>query len=131
MTRTKILLLCAPIAAGGLALSLHATFRVNGLERELAALASEGRAAGASFVETLQGAHAERQQAVFDRRRDLALDLAAARRDRLLGFLAVAGAGLAGSALSVMSRISAEVEEDRRHVRAGARGAGEGRPDRS
>jgi hypothetical protein len=128
MTRTKILLLCAPIAAGGLALSLHATFRVTSLEARLAALATEGRAAGASFVETLQGEHAERQQALFDRRRDLALELAAARRDRLLGFLAVAGAGLAGSALSVMSRIAAEVEEDRRHVAGADR---ERRPDRS
>lgn len=128
MTRTKILLLCVPVAAGGLALSLHATFRVNRLEVELATLATEGRAAGASFVETLQGEHAERQRALFDRRRDLALELAAARRDRLLGFLGVAGAGLGGAALSVMSRISAEVEEDRRHVGSGER---EHRPDRS
>ena len=128
MTRNKILLVCVPIAAGGLALTLHATFRVNALERELAMLASEGRAAGASFVETLQGEHAERQRALFDRRREIALDLAAARRDRLLGFLGVAGAGLAGAALSVMSRIAAEVEEDRRHVSASSR---EHRPDRS
>jgi hypothetical protein len=128
MTRNKILLVCVPIAAGGLALTLHATFRVNALERELATLASEGRAAGASFVETLQGEHAERQRALFDRRREIALDLAAARRDRLLGFLGVAGAGLAGAALSVMSRIAAEVEEDRRHVTSGAR---DHRPDRS
>jgi len=64
----------------------------------------------------------------FDRRRALALDLAAARRDRLLGVLGVAAAGLAGAALSVLSRISAEIEEDRRHVAAEAR---ERRPDRS
>ncbi len=128
MTRTKILLLCAPIAAAGLGLALHATFRVNALDRALAESASEGRAAGASFVETLQGEHAERQRLTFDRRRDLALDLAAARRDRILGMLLVAGAGLAGSALSVMSRIAAEVEEDRRHVGAGER---DHRPDRS
>ena len=38
------------------------------------------------------------------------------RRHRLLGLLGVGAAGLAGAALSVMSRISAEVEEDRRHV---------------
>jgi hypothetical protein len=128
MTRKKILLVCVPIAAGGLGLALHGTFRVNALERELAALARESRAAGASFVETLQGEHAERQRALFERRRDLALHLAAARRDRLLGFLGVAGAGLAGAALSVMSRIAAEVEEDRRHVGSGAR---DHRPDRS
>jgi hypothetical protein len=128
MTRTKILLLCAPLAAGGLALAVHATLRVNRLERDLATVAVEGRAAGASFVETLQGEHAERQRLAFDRRRDLALRLAAARRDRLLGVLGVAAAGLVAVALSVMSRISAEVEEDRRHVRAGREERG---PERS
>ncbi len=112
----------------GLGLALHGTFRVNALERELVESAREGQAAGASFVETLQGEHAERQRLAFDRRRDVALGLAAARRDRILGFLVVAGAGLAGAALSVMSRIAAEVEEDRRHVGAGAREHG---PDRS
>ena len=128
MTRTKILALVLPIAAAGLAVTVHGTFRVNALQRELAALASEGRSAGDSFVETLKGEHAERQRMAFERRRALALDLAAARRDRLLGLLAVAGAGLAGSALSVMTRISAEVEEDRLHVDAHTR---ERRPDRS
>ncbi len=128
MTRAKILMVCIPVAAAGLALALHATFRVNALQRDLAALATEGRSAGASFVETLQGDWAERQRMAFDRRRALALDLAAARRDRLLGILAVAGAGLAGAALSVLSRISAEIEEDRRHVAAEVR---ERRPDRS
>jgi hypothetical protein len=128
MTRTRILLVCLPIAAGGLALSAWGSVRVGDLERRLASLATEGRAAGASFVETLQGEHAERQRALFDRRRDVALELAAARRDRLLGLLAVGGAGLVGAALSVMSRISAEVEEDRRHVRSGSR---DHRPDRS
>jgi hypothetical protein len=128
MTRTKILLLCVPLAAGGLGLSLHATFRTSDLEREIAAAASAGQAAGASFVETLQGEHAERQRLALDRRRALALELAAARRDRLLGFLAVAAAGLLGSALSVMARISAEVEEDRRHV---GNADGEDRPQRS
>jgi len=128
MTRTKILVLVLPIAAAGLAAAVHATFRVNALERDLTALASEGKAAGDSFVETLRGEHAERQRIAFERRRTLALDLAAARRDRLLGLLAVAGAGLAGSALSVMTRISAEVEEDRLHVDASSHGR---RPDRS
>jgi hypothetical protein len=128
MTRTKILLLCGPLAAGGLALAVHATSRVNRLDRDLAAVAIEGRAAGASFVATLQGEHAERQRLAFDRRRDLTLRLAAARRDRLLGLLGVAAAGLVGGALGVMARISAEIEEDRRHVRAGR---GEHGPERS
>jgi len=116
MTRTRILLITVPLALGGLGLAAHGTVRMRAVEGELAALAREGREAGASFVETLQGEHAERQRVAFDRRRDLALQLAAARRDRLLGLLGVGAAGLAGAALSVMSRISAEVEEDRRHV---------------
>ncbi len=116
MTRAKILAICAPVAAAGLALTVQATFRVNAEERALAAARAEGKAAGESFVATLQGEHAERQRLLFERRRTLALQLASARRDRLLGLLLVATAGLAGAALSVMSRISAEIEEDRRHV---------------
>jgi hypothetical protein len=116
MTRAKILALCAPVAAAGLALAVHGTFRVNAHERELSAIRAEGKAAGESFVATLQGEHAERQRLLFERRRALALELASARRDRLLGLLLTAGAGLAGAALSVMSRISAEIDEDRRHV---------------
>jgi hypothetical protein len=116
MTRAKILVVCAPLAAIGLGLTLHATFRVNAGERELAAARAEGQAAGASFVETLKGEHAERQKLAFERRRAVAISLASARRDRLLGMLLTAAAGLAGAALSVMSRIAAEVEEDRRHI---------------
>jgi hypothetical protein len=116
MTRAKILALCGPVAAAGLALTLHATWRVNGRERALAELRAEAAAAGASFVATLQGEHAERQKVVFEKRRTLAIELASARRDRLLGLLLTAGAGLAGAALSVMSTIAAEVDEDRRHV---------------
>ncbi len=116
MTRLRIALVTLPIALGGLGTAVHQSYRVNALQHELAELAAEGKAAGASFVETLQGEHAERQRAAYDRRRVLALDLAAARRNRLLGLLAVGGAGLLAGALSVLSRIAAEVEEDRRHV---------------
>ena len=136
MTRAKILMVCIPVALAGLGLAVHATFRVNALRRDLESLAQEGQSAGASFVETLQGGFAERQRLAFDRRRALALDLAAARRDRLLGVLAVAASGLVGAALSVLSRISAEIEEDRRHVAAEMTPAGgtrvrERRPERS
>lgn len=113
-------MLCVPIAAAGLALSGYKTFRVNVLERQLAETTATSRSAGASFVRTLRGTHAERQRLAFERRRKVALALAAARRDRLLGLLAIAGAGLAGAALSVMSRIAVEIDEDRRHVRAEA-----------
>lgn len=116
MTRTRILLVTLPLALGGLGVATHATFRVRELDEELRALASQGKAAGDSFVATLKGEHAERQRVAFDRRRDIALQLAKARRNRLLGLLGVAAAGLGGAALSVMSRIAAEVEEDRRHV---------------
>jgi hypothetical protein len=116
MTRLKILIVTAPIALGGLGVAAWQTFRVNALERELSALGTEGKAAGASFVQTLQGDFAERQRAAYDRRREIAIDLATARRNRLLGILGVGAAGLVGAALSVMSRIAADIEEDRRHV---------------
>ncbi|HYG66214.1 MAG TPA: hypothetical protein VD838_01095 [Anaeromyxobacteraceae bacterium] len=118
MTRTKITLLCLPLAIVGLAAAVHATLRVERHERELAALAEAGRAEGASFVETLRGAHAERQRLAYDKRRELALALAAARRDRLLGVMGVAGAGVLLSALLVLRRIGREIEEDRRHLGA-------------
>ncbi len=116
MSRLRITLLTLPIALGGLGAVVQTTLRVNELERELAELALESRAAGESFVQTLQGEHAERQRAAYDRRRAAAIELATARRNRLLGVLAVAAAALGAAALSVMSRIAAEVEEDRRHV---------------
>lgn len=128
MSRAKILLLCLPLAAAGLGVAAHATVRVRERTHELAALRDEGRAAGQSFVDTLQGDHAERQKLLYDKRRAVALSLAAARRDRLLGVLLAAAAGLASIALSVMARIAREVEEDQRHVRGAAVDRG---PDRS
>ncbi|HEY6002629.1 MAG TPA: hypothetical protein VIV57_07125 [Anaeromyxobacter sp.] len=116
MTLPRILIVTVPIALGGAGAVVHSTVRVNALERELSALAVASEAAGASFVETLQGEHAERALAAHDRRRVLAIQLATARRNRLLGVLAVGAAGLLGAALSVMSRIAADIEEDRRHV---------------
>ncbi len=88
-------------------------------ERGLAALAVAGREAGESFVETLQGEHAERQRMTYDQRRAVALSLAAARRDRLLGVLAAAAAVLLAGAVWVLGRIAEEIEEDRRHVEQG------------
>ncbi len=116
MTRAKILAICGPVAAAGLAVAVVATFRVNARTQALAELRAEGEAAGASFVATLHGEHAERQRVLFEQRRVLAVELAAARRDRLLGLLLTAGAGLLGAALSVLSTIASEIDEDRRHV---------------
>ncbi|WP_242337977.1 MULTISPECIES: hypothetical protein [unclassified Anaeromyxobacter] len=119
MSRTKTALLCA-VALTGLAATVRSSLRVRGLEAELQSARVAGQAEGASFVQTLRGEHAERQRLAFDRRRDLALALAAARRDRLLGTLAIAGAALLLGAGRVLSGLAAEVEEDRRHVRANA-----------
>ena len=117
MTRTKILALCAPVAAAGLAVSVHATFRVNGRsararrdargEHRRRANRSSRRCGGSTRSGSgscSSGGGRSRSSSP------------SARRDRLLGLLLTAGAGLAGAALSVMSRISAEIEEDRRHV---------------
>jgi hypothetical protein len=128
MTRRTITLLCLPLALAGAGVAMHATVRVRQDERELAALADAGRAAGESFVSTLQGEHAERQRAAFDRRREVAIRIAAARRDRILGVLGAAGAGVLALGLSALARISAEIDADRRHLQA--QGAYR-RPDRS
>jgi hypothetical protein len=117
---TKILaFLCLPLAVAGIGLAVHAGTRVHALEVELAETARAGREAGQSFVETLRGEHAERQRIAFDRRRVVALELAAARRDRLLGVLGAAGAALLAGGLVLLGRIAAEVEADRRHVAGG------------
>ena len=116
MSRNRISLLCVPIVLVGLGVAVHATFRVTEGERRLVELAAAGRAAGESFVATLQGEHAERQWLAYDQRREAALALAAARRDRLLGLLGACAGVFVAAGLSVLSRISEEVEEDRRHV---------------
>jgi hypothetical protein len=116
MSRTRIALLCVPIALVGLGVAVYASVRVARGERQLAELAAAGREAGQSFVETLQGEHVERQILTYDQRRAVALSLAAARRDQLLGVLAVVAAALLAAGLLVLSRIASEVEEDRRHV---------------
>jgi len=118
MSLLKIALICVPVALAGAGVAGYATVRVRDLERGLAEAATAGEAAGASFVATLRGEHAERQQLAFDRRRVLAHELAAARRDRLLGLAGIAAAALAAAAMRVLSRIAEEVEEDRRHVDA-------------
>ena len=127
MSRATLVLLCA-VALGGSAVTARASVRVRSLGAELRAVTTAGDAAGASFVETLRGEHAERQQLAFDRRRTLALDLAAARRDRLLGALAVVAAALGAAGARALARISSEIDEDREHLRAQP---GDPRADRS
>jgi hypothetical protein len=119
MSRLPLALLAA-VALGGAGVAAHATRRVRAAEAELHQVASDGEAAGASFVATLRGEHAERQKLAFDRRRALALDLAAARRDRLLGVLAIVAAALGAGAARALSRLSTEIDEDHQHLRAQA-----------
>jgi hypothetical protein len=116
MPRARAALLALPVALAGIGVAVHATVRMAGEERRLTELAATGRAAGESFVETLQGEQAERQWIAYDQRRALALSMAAARRDRLLGILAAAAAAMFAGGAWVLRRISEEVEEDRRHV---------------
>ncbi len=125
MAKTRIALICLPIALIGGGIAVHATVRVAEGDRRLAELAATGKAAGDSFVETLRGEHAERQRLAYDERRAVALSLASARRDRLLGLLAAVAAVLVALGTVVLRRIAEEVEEDRRHV------AGQGRRDGS
>jgi hypothetical protein len=98
----------------GLGVVGHATWRIQALEAESAGLARTGRAAGDSFVETLQGEHAARQFEAFDQRRAVTLARASARRDRLLGLLLALGGGLGLAAGAAFRRMAAELEEERR-----------------
>jgi hypothetical protein len=101
--------------------------RAEVLSHELAEVDARGRAEGESYLRTLRGAHAERQLGYLDRRHDVALRLAAARRDRLLGALAALGGLLAYAFVRAAQRIASEVEETRGGTppRAGG-GAGAG-----
>jgi hypothetical protein len=110
----KALLVALPLALGGASLLYAANGRVAVLRADVAELETASRREGASFVETLQGAHAERQRELLDRRRAAAVELAVARRDRLLGVLLIAGAALAYVAVRVAQRVATELEADRR-----------------
>jgi hypothetical protein len=84
--------------------------RVESLRAEMAALDAAGRAEGESFLKTLEGDHADRQLAHFDRRRELALQQARARRDELLGVFGLVGSALLLAGGALLRRIRAEVE---------------------
>jgi hypothetical protein len=103
----KVLVVCVPLAGGGGWFALDAS-------RQLAQADEAGRVAGESYVRTLQGAHAERQLEELDHRRALARELFVARRNRVIGLLAVGAAVLVGWGAVVLGRISTEVDEQRR-----------------
>ncbi len=118
MSSRTVLLVCGPIAALGLAAAVGGSLRVGSAQRELAALAETSAFEGRAFAETLRGAHAERQLDALNARRRLARELAAARRDRLLGVVVLLGALLAAAGLRSLRRMADEIDEDRRHVAA-------------
>ena len=121
-TITILSVLALGLGLGGVG---HATWRLQALEARSAGLAETGRDAGASFVETLQGEHAARLFQALDRRREVALARAAARRDRLFGLLLALAGGLGLAAAAAYRRIAREIEEERRPV---AEEAAEARP---
>jgi hypothetical protein len=128
MSSRTVLLVCGPLAALGLAASVSGTLRVAESRRELAALAATSAFEGRAFAESLQGSHAQRQLEALNRRRTLARELAAARRDRLLGVILLLGAVVAGLGIRSFGRMASEIEEDRRQAGEGA-GSGSGKID--
>jgi hypothetical protein len=116
MSPRTITLVSLPALLLGLGVMADATRRVRDLDERSAALLRQGRAAGDSFVETLQGEHAARQLQAYDARRAVTLARAGARRDRLLGLLAAVAGGIGLAAAAAFRRIAAEIEEERRHV---------------
>lgn len=129
MSPRTVLLVCGPLAALGLAAAVTGTVRVGRAHRALAELAETSAFEGRAFAETLQGAHAERQLEALDARRRIARELAAARRDRLLGVILLAGSVLAALGLRAFGRMAAEIEEDRRHVTGSGAAAPTGKVD--
>lgn len=131
MSSRTVLLVCGPLAALGLAAAVSGTVRVGGAQRRLAALAETSAFEGRAFAETLKGAHAVRQLDALNERRTLARELAAARRDRLLGGILLLGSVLAGLGLRAFGRMAAEIDEDRRHAAEALRltGTGSGKID--
>jgi hypothetical protein len=125
MSSRPYLLVCGPLAALGLAAAVHGTVRVHRASQELAVLAEKSAVEGRAFAETLRGAHAERQLEALMQRRTIARELAAARRDRLLGVILLAGSILAAFGLRAFRRMADEIAEDRRHVGAVGRGGPE------
>lgn len=120
MIPTKALLLAFPLAAGGGWLVHSSSGRIGDLRAELLRLDGEVRDEGASYLRTLQGSHAQRQLDALSRRRAAALDLAAARRDRLLGGLLLGFAAVVFFSVRAAGRIARDLEEDRRLLQGSA-----------
>jgi hypothetical protein len=116
MPPLKAVLVALPVAlAGGWGVASGSS-RLAAVRLEMSQVEAQSRAAGESFLKTLQGSHAERQLEALDRRRALALDLARARRDQMLGALGLVAAALLLAGAVVARRIAAEVDEGKRLV---------------
>jgi hypothetical protein len=115
----KAVLLSLAVALAGCWALVGAGARLEAGRREMAELRAAGRAEGESFLKTLEGRHAERQLQHFDRQRALAVDLARARRDQLLGLLGLVAAVLVLAAGAVIHRIGAEIREERERLPGG------------
>jgi len=111
MTPRTITLISALALATGVGLVARTTWQVHAYDQASASLAAEGKAAGDSFVETLQGEHASRLFETFDRRRQLALARADARRNRLFGVLLVVAGGIGLGTASAFRKIAEEIAE--------------------
>lgn len=116
MVPLKALLVCLPIAGAGVWVVVDETREIDRLQEDLAPIEEARKSAGESFLRTFQGEHVQQELAAFDRLRELAAALSRARRNRLLGVLAIAVAGLGLAGASVFRRIARELEEDRRFL---------------
>jgi hypothetical protein len=110
MISGKALLVSVPLAVAGGILMANGHARVNALRAELASTEAQGRAEGESYLRTLQGAHAQRQLELLTQRHEVALRLAGARRDRLLGLLVVLAGLLIFGFVQAAQRIAGEIE---------------------
>src|SRR5690349_1185873 len=106
MIPAKPLLVALPLLGAGGWLVQDSTVRVSALRTELAAVEGQEQAEADSFVRTLQGAHAERQLQLLTQRHDVAVKLAAARRNRLIGVLLVVASALGFAGVRAAQRIA-------------------------
>jgi len=116
MVPLKALLVCLPVAGAGAWVVVDQTGQIDRLQGELAHIEEARKSAGESFLRTFQGEHVQREFAAFDRLRELAVALSRARRNRLLGVLAIAVAALLLAGASLFRRLARELEEDRRYL---------------
>ena len=116
MVPLKALVVCLPIAGAGAWVVVDRTSQIDRLQEELSQIDEARKTAGESFLRTFEGQHVQREFAAFDRLREVAVALARARRNRLLGVLAIAVAGLGLVGATLFRRIARELEEDRRYL---------------